>query len=239
MANAYVYAIIVDGVTRYIGKGSKRRAREHFKIIRSLARRRSAGEIVQAPSLFYEKLCAAYLSGCDIESRVLVDGLTHEEAFRAEIAERNSYPASQLWNEGRCWDKPEYRKRQRARWEDPDVRKFHRDQVKKAAQAPTFIEQQRSLMRANWADPEKRRKLHDGIRQHREAIFDETLTGRVLAFVRSNPGQTFSAIKKAFAPQRADASLKKLVKRSLIYKADGKYGAYFPTNILEIERKAS
>lgn len=239
MKNAYVYAIIVDGVTRYIGKGSNRRTREHFKIIRSIARRRAAGEVVQAPSTFYEKLCAAYLAGCEIESNVLADGLTHEEAFRAEIAERDRYPAEQLWNAGRCWDKPEYRNRQRARWTDIRAREFHREQVKKAAQDPSFVERQRINMRAAWADPERRRKLHDGMLQHRQAIFADTLTGRVLAFVLSNPGFTFSSIKKAFAPHRADASLKKLIKRDLIYKADGKYGAYFPTNILELERKAS
>jgi hypothetical protein len=239
MKNAYVYAIVVDGVTRYIGKGSNRRTREHFKIIRSMARRRAAGEVVQAPSAFYEKLCAAYLDGCEIESQILADGLTHDEAFRAEIAERNNYPAQQLWNEGRCWDKPEYRSRQRARWADIRSREFHREQTKKAAQQPSFVEQQRSKMRAAWADPEKRKKLHDGILQHRQTIFADTLTGRVLAFVRSNPGLTFSSIKRAFNPHRADASLRKLVKRGLIYKADGKYGAYFPTNIFEIERKAS
>ncbi len=239
MKGAYVYAIVVDGVTRYIGKGSNRRTREHFKIIRSMARRRAAGEAVQAPSAFYEKLCAAYLAGCEIDSRILVDGLTHKEAFRAELAERDRYPAEQLWNEGRCWDKPEYRNRQQARWNDPRAREFHREQVRRATQDPSFVERQRSRMREAWSDPDKRRKLHDGMRQHRDAIFEGTLTGKVLAFVRSHPGQTFSSIKKAFAPRRADASLRKLVKRSLIYKADGKYGAYFPTNILELERKAS
>lgn len=239
MKNAYVYAIVVDGVTRYIGKGSNRRMREHFKIIRSMARRRAAGETVQAPSAFYEKLCAAYLAGCEIDSTIVVDGLTHEEAFRAEVAERDRYPAGQLWNEGRCWDKPEYRNRQRARWNDSRLREFHREQVKRAAQQPSFVERQRSKMHAAWSDPEKRRKLRDGMRQHREAVFEGTLTGRVLAYVRAHPGQSFSSIKNAFAPHRADASLRKLIKRSLIYKADGKYGAYFPTNILELERKAS
>ena len=95
--NAYVYAIVVDGVIRYIGKGSGGRARAHLRIVRSIARRRAAGEVIRT-SHFYNRLTKAWLGGAEIEERILIDGLTHSAALEAEIATIAHYPTPQLWN---------------------------------------------------------------------------------------------------------------------------------------------
>src|SRR6516162_4318183 len=94
---AYVYAIIVDGIVRYIGKGSGNRKLAHMRLVRSIARRRAAGEHVRT-SHFYNRLTKAWLEGAEIEEVVIVDGLTHGAAYAREIAEIAAAAQGQLWN---------------------------------------------------------------------------------------------------------------------------------------------
>ena len=109
---AYVYAIKVDGVVRYIGKGTGRRYAGHLAKVRQLDRRQADGLDATPPSRFYSLLLDAYRRGLKIEPVIVSDGLADRDAYRLEIETRKQYPAKQLWNERPCWQRPEYRARQ-------------------------------------------------------------------------------------------------------------------------------
>ena len=72
---AYVYALMVDGVVRYIGKGRNGRRFEHEKEARRINRKRAAGQKVNA-SLLYNKLAKAICEG-----RVISNDMTDEQAY--------------------------------------------------------------------------------------------------------------------------------------------------------------
>lgn len=236
MSEAYVYAIQVEGTVRYIGKGSGRRLRTHGKIVRSIVRRRSAGETVLAPSEFYERLVEAYLTGCNIESFVLLNGLTHEAAFRYEIAFRDLYPKEQLWNAGRCWAKPEYRAKQKARWADRELRQLHRKQVAASITANERAERSRRMRRA-WAKDGSGGNLRRAQEARRAREFPASLAGQLLDVIQAAPkGLRFSEIKRLHPHLRPTSTLRKLAVRGLIVKGPFKEAPWVATNIIEMER---
>lgn len=170
----YVYEIIVDGVVRYIGKGTRRRAQGHIAIAKTVNQRRAAGERVKTQK-FYNQLARALREGADVSHRIVLGGLTTNEAFDLEIAAIAAAPTGQLWNvlpggQGadsehfkRVWRErrdhfmaifgsPEARERGRARankqWEDEDARRRNSERT-----------------RAQWADPEFRATRVEALRQ--------------------------------------------------------------------------
>lgn len=84
---SYVYEVVVDGVVRYVGKGSKTdRMRSHL-----LAR--------YSPKCHFHRLLAlAWYENKEIYARLLVDGLSEEAAYAAERNRIASMPDGQLWN---------------------------------------------------------------------------------------------------------------------------------------------
>lgn len=85
--DAYVYAIIIDGITRYIGKGSGiplKRASEHIRTAKRLLKRRAAGEKVWERHL-YNRLAKAVESGAKIDLNIIAKALTHDAAFDREM----------------------------------------------------------------------------------------------------------------------------------------------------------
>lgn len=175
---AYVYAIIVDGIVRYFGKGSGGRARAHMRMVRSIARRRAAGETVQA-SHFYNRLTKAWLAGADIQEVVIADRMTDEQAYAREIAEIAAAPHGQLWNlwaggEGssKGYAKSHEQRRKIAEtnqktWRDPDLvaeqseqKKVHwlRPEYRAKLTGRKWTPEQRAALsakrKAQWADPE-------------------------------------------------------------------------------------
>lgn len=98
MNHYYVYAYVVDGVVRYIGKGSTTRLHQHMQIVRRIARTRSEGKTVKA-EYFHNKLCKEWLRGAAVEPRVIADGLTEVEAYERERVEIAAVVAGQLWNQ--------------------------------------------------------------------------------------------------------------------------------------------
>jgi hypothetical protein len=223
MSHAYVYAILVDGIVRYVGKGSGRRLRTHEKIVRGILRRRASGEFAPAPSNFYERLISAYQDGSEILPLILVDGLTHPEAFRLEIVARDLYPQTQLWNAGKCWDNPDYRERQKARWLDPELRERHRRRVRDAMTAEHRSEISRR-MKIAWSSRGKIAIAHE---RRWAAAFPYTAAGRLLLEIQNRPGMSFTDMFKGFPKLHPRKSLKKLRDRGLVIKADGKHGGYF------------
>jgi hypothetical protein len=179
---AYVYAIVVDGVIRYVGKGSGSHVRAHMRVVRSIARRRATGELVQA-SYFYNGLTKAWLAGAEIEERILIADLDHEAAFRAEIETIASFPRDQLWN---CWPggegsskgyaKSEQQRRKIAEsnkqtWADPKLRAEQsarmrlvlvKSDVREKLHKPRseqFCRKMHANAKARWADPDFRDRV--------------------------------------------------------------------------------
>jgi hypothetical protein len=179
-AICYVYEILVDGVVRYVGKGSGRRVRVHKSIARNINAVRAAGKRIRT-SDFYNNLAKALRQGREIEHRIVEDGLTEAAAFRAEAARIASLGYGQLWNETpggdgfslaqlndpeafrrkllegvkRSWSNPERRKTaSRAateRWKDPAQREQHRAILKESWKSEELLERHRAAFRKRFA----------------------------------------------------------------------------------------
>jgi hypothetical protein len=98
---AYVYALKVDGVVRYIGKGMDGRMSWHVAEARSINRRRDAGLPLKPKMKFHLPLAAAIRAGAKVTETKLAKGLTEAEAWRIEaskIAAIEARRPGQLWN---------------------------------------------------------------------------------------------------------------------------------------------
>jgi hypothetical protein len=181
---AYVYTIVVDGIVRYIGKGSTTRVRAHMRIVKGIARRRAAGEAVRA-SHFYNRLTKAWVNGAEIEEIIIVDQLTDQEAYQREIVEIGNAPQGQLWNYwsgGEGGNKgyplpPEQRAKiaetNRKTWRDPQLvadqsvrmklawsRPEYRDAVKAGFAANPHSARKSEAAKRRWNNPDFRQKMH-------------------------------------------------------------------------------
>jgi hypothetical protein len=98
----YVYAIYVDGVVRYIGKGSNGRIDFHAIEARRINDRRARGANTDATcSKFYRKLAEAMRLGAVIKAKILIADLTNKGAYRIEkrkIEDLHTQDRTQLWN---------------------------------------------------------------------------------------------------------------------------------------------
>ena len=97
---SYVYAIHVDGVLRYIGKGTNGRMYAHMKEVRQRLTRKF--KLKNVWPLLQRKLTEAVMKGAVIEQIVLADNLTSKQAYKLEHRhlERLVYAGNreQLWN---------------------------------------------------------------------------------------------------------------------------------------------
>ena len=97
---SYVYAIHVDGVLRYIGKGTDDRMYAHMKEVRQRLTRKF--KLKNVSPFFQRKLTEAVMKGAVIEQIVLADDLTSKQAYKLEYRhlERLVYAGNreQLWN---------------------------------------------------------------------------------------------------------------------------------------------
>ena len=79
---SYIYAIHVDGVLRYIGKGTNDRMYAHMKEVRQRLTRKF--KLKNVSPLFQRKLTEAVMKGAVIEEIVLADNLTSKQAYKLE-----------------------------------------------------------------------------------------------------------------------------------------------------------
>jgi hypothetical protein len=117
---AYVYAIIVDGVVRYIGKGRHGRMYTHLIEAKRTSARCPADTARLSPRM-HRKLVEAVRAGSQITEAVIKSGLTDRAAYRIEsrmIGEFHKFRAGQLWNtiDERFLD-PRYLTEE---WDDPE-----------------------------------------------------------------------------------------------------------------------
>jgi len=117
---AYVYAIIVDGVVRYIGKGRNGRMYTHL-IEAKRTSARCPRETAHLYPRLHRKLVEAVRAGSRITETVITSGLTDRAAYRLEsrmIGEFHKFRAGQLWNtiDERFLD-PRYLPEE---WDDPE-----------------------------------------------------------------------------------------------------------------------
>jgi hypothetical protein len=96
----YVYAIHVDGVLRYLGKGSNGRIYAHMKEVRLRLMRKF--KLKNVSPLLQQKLTAAVRNGAVVEEIVLADNLTSKQAYKLEYhhLKKMVYAGNrqQLWN---------------------------------------------------------------------------------------------------------------------------------------------
>jgi hypothetical protein len=97
---SYIYAIHVDGVLRYIGKGTNGRMDDHMKEVRQRLTRKF--KLKNVSPLFQRKLTEAVMKGAVIEEIVLAHNLTSKQAYKLEHRhlERLVYAGNrkQVWN---------------------------------------------------------------------------------------------------------------------------------------------
>lgn len=183
----YVYEVLVDGVVRYVGKGTKSRRHHHRKIARQAARRIFDGLHLKGLRSFHKRLALALLAGSEITSRIVIDGLTSGAAYLMEIdmiAEQHK--AGNLWNvtgggDGfsvemladptgywasleAAWKDPERRRLAKenaiARWQDATARENHSAILTEAYQNPEVKERHRAAIAKRWINVEDRRAFN-------------------------------------------------------------------------------
>jgi hypothetical protein len=98
--STYVYAVLVDGVVRYVGKGRNGRMYSHL-----IEAKRSAARCAPDTSGLYprmhRKLVEAVRAGSQVSESIIVSGLTDKAAYQLEsriIGEFHKHRADQLWN---------------------------------------------------------------------------------------------------------------------------------------------
>ena len=114
---SYIYAIHVDGVLRYIGKGTNGRMYDHMKEVRQRLTRKF--KLKNVSPLFQRKLTEAVMKGAVIEEIVLAHNLTSKPG----IASKSGMPFRQASIRRRS-TKPTYRnspKTRQAKIVGPDL----------------------------------------------------------------------------------------------------------------------
>jgi hypothetical protein len=97
---SYIYAIIVDGVVRYIGKGRNGRMYTHLIEAKRTSARCQARTAHLSPRM-HRKLVETVRAGSQIIETIITSGLTDRGAYRLEsemIGEFHKFRAGQLWN---------------------------------------------------------------------------------------------------------------------------------------------
>ena len=97
---AYLYAIFVDGVVRYIGKGRNGRMYSHLIEAKRSAARCAADTSGLYPRM-HRKLVDAVRAGSQITETVISSGLADRAAYQLEgrmIGEFHKFRSGQLWN---------------------------------------------------------------------------------------------------------------------------------------------
>jgi hypothetical protein len=98
----YVYTIHVNGILRYIGKGSNQRMHYHVIEAERINRRRARGaKTDRTCTMFYRNLAEALRNAERVVTQVLYSDLDNDEAYAVEkslIEDLHLRKRGQLWN---------------------------------------------------------------------------------------------------------------------------------------------
>lgn len=206
LVGAYVYAVVVDGIDCYIGKGRRTRAPSHIQRANGINRRLITGE-VKKEKPFHLWLAKALRDGRKVTYRVIANKLDDEAAFEIERAEVASADPGQLWNILPGGAKPggEFF---RALWRQPEFREKMIASRRKTANDPEWRQLLRERALAQWADPEKKRRHHE---KHRK-LWDDPVAAEerreLLRKVWSDPEKSkrkSALVKSQWTPERKAA----------------------------------
>jgi hypothetical protein len=152
---AYVYFLKVDGVVRYVGKGRRYRALEHFRNARDVNERRAKGEKIKAMRVT-NSVAKAMRLGRKIEIQVLSSGMNDAEAYLLEMETIASFPKEQLCNihKGGSGGDADM---MRSFWSDPIQREKFRSGIARGHLDPAYRERARATTNGLWSDPEFRK----------------------------------------------------------------------------------
>lgn len=161
----YVYCYLIDGVPRYVGKGTGERCWDHMTDARAVIRARAVGQHIPLKTM-RNRLADAISRGATIQIEVLVEGLTNEEACAFEAGTISFLGVTSLWNTGDAGTglsselarivNADPVKRALAgaaikkRHADPEVKKRHRDSLRKHWADPAAREARSELSKAIW-----------------------------------------------------------------------------------------
>jgi hypothetical protein len=142
----YVYEVLIDGMVRYVGKGTGRRFKNHITTAKRYERymREGRSQITVAP--FYEKLLLQLGRGADISYRIVQKFDGDQDALSKEIEHIASFPAGQLWNDGPGGNGGTSNGAFK-RWANPAEREAHRKRLSEVWANPALIERHRELTR--------------------------------------------------------------------------------------------
>lgn len=174
-SGAYVYAIIVDGVVRYVGKGRGSRSLSHVRTVERLAKRKTDRAPSGVQRRLYGRLLDAFECGAKLDTAIIADGMSDDAAYQREITEIASAPAGQLWNilEGGIGITSAGAK---SRWDDPEYRERRAAAVKEMwNNNPRLREERGAAARKALAAPDVRKRISEGTK---EGLTDEVLHRR-------------------------------------------------------------
>ena len=247
MKKAYVYCVTVDGVARYYGKGTNRRAQSHLAIVFSIARRRAVGEIVET-SAFYGALTDAWLAGSIIDTAIIADGLTHRQALNLE-AQLIKDAGDQVWNERRPGFMTEkqrknhliatrsksFRKKQGVLLEKK--RNKLNAELKRYYATPEGKAMRSRQMKKVWATGDNsKRKANISAAQRKH--YADAVPNQVLSLIRDAPGVSHKEICSVLGLtiNTVKSAISVLRKRNLVEKRGGYHGgSFYPTNVTELK----
>ena len=157
---AYVYTIAVDGLVRYVGKGTGGRVSRHVAKARTIIALRDDGEKVKT-TIFYNRLCKALRAGAEIATEKIAVGLSDAGAFEREVATIASYPSGQLWNireGGNGMSAKEAGEISRKNWDDPAMRAKITARIIETVRKPAFRKESSERTKRLHQDPSYKEK---------------------------------------------------------------------------------
>lgn len=159
MSRFYVYAILVDGSVRYIGKGCGGRAGQHIAIARRLNRKSLDGQSERATH-FHNRLAKHLREGAAIAYEIIQGGLSEADALLREKREIDT--RTDLYNEKQGGEagpvvSGELRDRLSAkakeRYTNPAELEKVSHMLRTVAQAPEVKAKRKATLKRQWADP--------------------------------------------------------------------------------------
>lgn len=203
-------------------------------IIRSIIRRRAAGEVVRTTH-FYNKLAKAWRYGSEVEELIIVDGMTERRAYAREISEIKRRRG--LWNSA-AGGPVGLEKIAREQWSDPKYRQLQTIARKKSWADDTERKQNaakrtRAMNKKLWHDKTHRNKRIENIRKARTS----DLTRSILTLIKQRPGMTAKEIISVLGNEDAvRASLGHLKKNGAVERRGYMRRArYYSTNVVLLE----